>query len=106
MHWTYVICRIKGLSVRGDIACKPKKANDTGKYKVKVTFDSNTEVDSNKQFEYLSDPVIKSTEPAELKSISRYVFKIWKNWTAISKFVVKLYGIFSFKTDYPVNYLS
>lgn len=73
IHWTYVICRIKGLSVRGDIACKPKKANYTGKYKVKVTFDSNTEVDSNEQFEYLQDPVIKATEPAELKSISRYL---------------------------------
>lgn len=58
---------IKG---RGDISCKPKKAVDVGQYKVNVTFDSNTEVDSNLLFEYLPDPVIKATEPAELKSIS------------------------------------
>ncbi|XP_052678387.1 plexin-A2-like, partial [Crassostrea angulata] len=61
---------IKGLSGIGDITCKPNKAVDVGKYKVNVTFDSNTEVDSNEQFEYLPDPVIKATEPAELKSIS------------------------------------
>nr|XP_034305328.1 plexin-2 [Crassostrea gigas] len=61
---------IKGLSGRGDITCKPKMAVDVGKYKVKITFDSNTEVNSNLQFEYLPDPVIKATKPAELKSIS------------------------------------
>lgn len=61
---------IKALSVRGNILCKPKRAMDTGMYKLKVTFDSNTEVESNLQFEYLPDPVIISTEPAELKSIN------------------------------------
>uniref|UniRef100_A0A8W8LTF4 Sema domain-containing protein n=1 Tax=Magallana gigas TaxID=29159 RepID=A0A8W8LTF4_MAGGI len=61
---------IKGLPGRGDITCKPKMAVDVGKYKVNVTFDTNTEVDSSLQFEYLPDPVIKATEPAELKSIS------------------------------------
>lgn len=39
-------------------------------YKLKVTFDTSTEVDSNLLFEYLPDPIITSTEPAELKSIS------------------------------------
>lgn len=46
---------------------------DTGMYKLKVTFDTNTEVDSSLEFIYLPDPEITSTEPAELKSISRYV---------------------------------
>lgn len=49
---------------------------DVGKYKVNVTFDFNTEVDSNEQFEYLPDPVIKATEPTELRSISRYFVHI------------------------------
>nr|XP_034305137.1 plexin-B2 isoform X1 [Crassostrea gigas] len=60
---------IKALSVRGNITCIHTRALDLGMYKLKVNFDTSTEVDSNLLFEYLPDPIITSTEPAELKSI-------------------------------------
>lgn len=63
--------RIKALSVRGNITCIHTRALDLGMYKLKVNFDTSTEVDSNLLFEYLPDPIITSTEPAELKSIGR-----------------------------------
>lgn len=66
---------------------------DTGMYKLRVTFDSNTEVESNLQFEYLPDPVIISTEPAELKSINRYVtLKLKQRTYMVDNSVMKLYN--------------
>nr|XP_034305133.1 plexin-B2 [Crassostrea gigas] len=58
---------IRNLSLEGNITCISKGANDTGMYKC---FDINTEVDSSLQFEYLPDPIIRSTEPVELESIN------------------------------------
>ena len=41
-------------------------------YAVNVNFDSNTNIPvENVQFEYKEDPVVTSTDPTELKSISR-----------------------------------
>lgn len=66
---------------------------DTGMYKLKVTFDTNTEVECNLQFKYLPDPVINSTEPAELKSIYRYVtLKLKQRTYMVDSSVMKLYN--------------
>lgn len=68
-----IIRRIRNLSLEWNLTCKSKGAYDTGMYKLKVTFDTNTDVDNSLQFEYLPDPIISSTEPTNLTSINRYV---------------------------------